>query len=86
MRALVFELAGVDSQGELILLRRQRAGGEVRECAGRIEGFVEVDLDAIRMGQSDVEEAAGAIGLRAGEVISSLMPRMLTIGMRCSGT
>lgn len=50
MRALVFELAHLDSQGELILLRRQRAGREVRECARRIEGFVEVDLDAIRIG------------------------------------
>jgi len=62
MRALVFELARLDDQGELVLLRWQRAGREVRECARRIEGFVEVDLDAIRLGQFDVQEAAGAIG------------------------
>src|ERR1700691_6054474 len=65
MRALVFELARIDGQSELILLRRQRAGREVRECARRIEGCIEVDLDAIRIGQSDVQEAAGAVGLLA---------------------
>jgi hypothetical protein len=34
----------------------------MRTLARRIEGFVEVDLGAIRIGQSDVQEAAGAIG------------------------
>src|ERR1700722_13138897 len=65
MCAFVFKLARIDGQGEPILLRRQRAGGEVGECTRRIEGLVEIDFDAIRVGQSDVQEAPGPIGLPA---------------------
>jgi hypothetical protein len=50
MHALVLEFARLDRKAEPILRRRQWAGGEARERAGRIEGFVEIDVDAIRMG------------------------------------
>jgi hypothetical protein len=54
MRALVFEPACINGQGEPILLRRQRARREIREGTWGIEGFVEVDFDPTRIGQSDV--------------------------------
>src|SRR5262245_13015721 len=62
-------LAGLDGDGELVLRRRQRAGGEGREGAGRVVGGVEVHHHLTVPGRIGVDEAAGAVGLLAAGLV-----------------
>src|ERR1700704_1931563 len=52
-------LPGLDGEGELVLGRRQRAGGEGGEGAGRVVGGVEVHYHRAVLDRTGVEEAAG---------------------------
>ena len=58
-------LAGLDRDRQLVLRRRQRAGGVWRESAWRIVSLVEVQHHFAVFSQLRVEESAAAIGLLA---------------------
>src|SRR5215813_6543794 len=53
--AAVLFLARLDAQRQAVLRRRQRAGGEVIECARGVIGLVEIELRAARDRQRDVQ-------------------------------
>src|SRR5436305_10882543 len=59
--ALHLLLPRLDAHRQLVLGRRQRAGGEGGEGAGRVVGGVEVDYHLAVLGRIGVEEAAGAV-------------------------
>ena len=88
--AFVLELARLDGQREPILRWRQRTRPKVGEGTRRIEGLVEVDLDAIPLGQSGIRKPPGASWMASsrqvrpsrsntmtpGEATSCVMPRI----------
>src|SRR5690606_40430610 len=63
-------LAGGHRQVEAVLRRRQRAGGEVGERAGRIVGAVEVERDpALGVRRGGVEVAPRAVAVMAAGAV-----------------
>src|SRR5579859_4753704 len=60
-----------DRQGKPVLLRRTRAGREIRKTARRREGAIKIDHDAIRgIRFGDVEEASGSVCRITGRLVA----------------
>ena len=65
--------------GRTFCLRRQRAGGEGGEGAGRVVGLVEVERDRAALGQVGVEEAPRAVGLLSARRVAEDEEELLRV-------
>src|SRR6185503_334322 len=67
---VVFQLASFDGCRQMVLSRRQRAGGIGCKCAGRIMRLVEIENDFSIFGEVSVKESSGRVGLfPAGQIL-----------------
>jgi len=67
------QFTSFDREGEPVLARRQRTGGELGKAAGRSVGAIEIDYDAISaQWLFDVEKSSGRIGLIVGGIVGWL--------------
>jgi len=65
-----FHFAGLDGDGEFVLLRRERTGGKVGVGAGPVLGAVEIEDEFVTDGTRDSHLASGAVGgFTTGEVV-----------------
>src|SRR5215472_10050353 len=79
----VVQLARLDLNRQMILARRQRAGGIRGESAGGIVGLVEIEDDLSLMRRRGVQKAAGGISsLAARQVAKDEEQTAIVVGSR----